>query len=169
MIHPMTGTLSRFAISTPQFGHRDRGETTDTPAGTRSVTTVMKLPSASPNGNATIAGSQATFEPYRRRGARLDVELLPERPFIGGAEPEDALDPRVVDDRIPVLEVHAARVEGALARRLARRMVLERHLAGRVQQTDHPVVRVGGIAPIEPDGVLPVDAAVATVRRAGRA
>jgi hypothetical protein len=63
--------LSRFAISAPQVGHRERGRTTDSPAGTRAVTTVMKLPNASPNGNATIAGSQATdanltVEPVRR-------------------------------------------------------------------------------------------------------
>ena len=54
------GTLSRLAISAPQLGHRERGLITASPAGTRSATTVMKLPSASPNGNATIAASQTT-------------------------------------------------------------------------------------------------------------
>src|SRR5207247_8171350 len=130
--HPRTGTLSRFAISAPQRGHRDRGDTTETPAGTRSVTTVMKLPRARPNGKATIAGSQATCEPYRRRAGRLDVQLLPERALVRGPEPEHPLDPGVVQDVVAVLQVHAPRVQRALTRLLARRVVLPGELPGRV-------------------------------------
>src|SRR5205809_1044593 len=167
---PRTGTLSLLAISTPQVGHRERGRTTDSPAGTRAVTTVMKLPSASPSGNVTIARSQPTCEPYRRRRRPLEVELLPERPFVGRTEPEHALDPRVVDDVIAVLQVHARRVEGPFARvRAVLGAILERHLAGRVQQPDHPVVRDGNVAAVELDRVLPVDAAVAAVRGGGGA
>src|SRR5436190_8491989 len=157
--HPRIGTLSRLAISTPQVGHRDRGWTTDSPAGTRAVTTVMKLPKARPSGNTTIARSQSTSEPYRRRCQTLDVELLPEGPFVRRPEPEHAIDPRVVQDVIAVLQVHAPRVECALARRLARGVVLERHLPGRVEETDNAVVRVRDRAGVELNGVLPVDAA----------
>ena len=59
--------LSRLRISAPQYGHRDRGETTDSFFGTRSTTTVRKLPTTRPNGSATSARIQAslTFEPYR--------------------------------------------------------------------------------------------------------
>src|SRR5437016_10309572 len=164
--HPRIGTLSRLAISTPQVGHRERGRTTDSPAGTRAVTTVMKLPSASPSGNVTIARSQPTGEPYRRGCRALEVELLPEGSFVRRSEPEHSLDPRVVKDVIAVLQVHAPRVEGALAGRLARRVVLERHLAGRVEQAHHAVIGVGDRAWTELDGVLAVDAAIAAVRRA---
>src|SRR4029453_8948284 len=96
--HPRTGTLSRFAISVPHEGQRERGDTTEVPAGTRSATTVMKLPIASPKGSATIAGSQATCEPYRRGPRPLDVQLLPERPLVRDTEAEHPLDPGVVDD-----------------------------------------------------------------------
>src|SRR5439155_6196610 len=166
--HPRIGTLSLLAISTPQMGHRERGRTTDSPAGTRAVTTVMKLPSASPSGNVTIARSQPTCEPYRCRSRTLDVELLADGPFVRGSEPEHSLDPSVVQDFVAVLEVHAPRVEGTLARRLARGVVLERHLAGRVEQTDHAVRRVGDRPGVELDGVLAVEAAVAAVRGARR-
>src|SRR5512132_2098832 len=108
--HPRIGTLSRLAISTPHVGHRDRGWTTDSPAGTRAVTTVMKLPRARPSGNVTIARSQCTSEPYCRRCRTLDVELLPEGPFVRRSEPEHTLDPRVVDDAVAVLDIHAGGV-----------------------------------------------------------
>src|SRR5512132_1014072 len=163
--HPRIGTLSRLAISTPHVGHRDRGWTTDSPAGTRAVTTVMKLPRARPSGNTTIAMSQSTSEPYRRRCRTLYVDLLPEGPFVRRPEPEHALDPRVVDDRIVVREVHASRVQGTLARGLAVRMLFERHLPCRVQETHHAVGGISGTAAVESDRVLAVDAAVAAIAR----
>ena len=47
--------LSRGAIGVPQPGHRDRGRTIDSLFGTRSTTTVRKLPNAKPNRAATNA------------------------------------------------------------------------------------------------------------------
>src|SRR5918996_4662304 len=46
--HETTGMLSRARISAPQFGHRDRGRTTDPPAGTLAITTVRKDPNSRP-------------------------------------------------------------------------------------------------------------------------
>src|SRR5688572_21712128 len=65
-IHEITGMLSRFAISAPQLGHRDLGRTTLSPAGTRETTTVMKLPTASPNGRAINTRTQRSLmgRPY---------------------------------------------------------------------------------------------------------
>jgi len=60
----------------------------------------------------------------------------------------------------------ASILTGLLVWWLARRVVLERHLAGRVQETHHAVVGVGDRTGVELHGVLAVDAAVAAVRRA---
>ncbi len=48
-------------MAAPHPGQRDGGETTDSLAGIRSVTTVMKLPIANPNGRATSARSHASL------------------------------------------------------------------------------------------------------------
>lgn len=53
--------LSRLRISAPQCGHRDRGEMIDSFFGTRSATTVRKLPTTKPKGKATIARTQASL------------------------------------------------------------------------------------------------------------
>src|SRR5436305_5003849 len=152
---PKTGMLSRLRISVPQRGHRDRGATTDSPAGTRAATTVMKLPMARPNTKAT--GASQTVGTTRT----LDVELLPQHLLVRGTETQHALNARVVDHVEPVLEVHRLGVKGAVTDvgDVVRR-VDERHLPGRVQQPDHAVVRVGLHTGIELDRVLPVDAAV---------
>src|SRR6476646_6120461 len=104
-----TGILSRFRIVAPHRGHLDRGATTDSPAGTRAATTVMKLPMARPNKAAT--GASQTVGTTRT----LDVELLPEHLLVGRSEPEHALDAGVVDDVESVLEVHRLRVQRAVA------------------------------------------------------
>src|SRR2546423_5780269 len=62
-IHESTGTLSRFRISVPHDGHRDRGRISDPLTGTRLITTIMKLPTTNPNGNAANARSQITPNP----------------------------------------------------------------------------------------------------------
>src|SRR5688500_13854811 len=58
--HENTGMLSRAPISAPHAGHRDRGRTIDSPFGSRYAATVMKLPTTSPNGSATIARIHAS-------------------------------------------------------------------------------------------------------------
>src|SRR5437763_17137947 len=69
--------LSRDTIWVPHTGHRDRGATTDSPAGTRDSTTVMKLPYARPNGIAirmrtsVMAGTLADARIELGRLARL--------------------------------------------------------------------------------------------------
>ena len=52
--------LSRAPISAPHPGQRDLGRTTDSPFGNRYTATVMKLPTTSPNGRATIARIHAS-------------------------------------------------------------------------------------------------------------
>ena len=47
-----TGMLSTLRSGVPQLGHRDRGRTRESPAGTRWITTVRKLPNTKPNGRA---------------------------------------------------------------------------------------------------------------------
>src|SRR3954452_8744555 len=153
--HPRTGMLSRFRISAPHRGHRERGATTDSPAGTRAATTVMKLPIARPNRAAT--GASQTVGTSRT----LDVELLPQDLLVRGAESKDALDTRVVDHVEPVLEVHRLGVQGPVADvGDVVRGVDERHLPRGVQRPHHAVVRVGLHTGIELDRVLSVDAAV---------
>ena len=56
---PRTGMLSRVANRRAAGGHRDRRRTTDSPAGTRAATTVMKLPIARPK-NVAIATEPAS-------------------------------------------------------------------------------------------------------------
>ena len=63
----------------------------------------------------------------RPRPDPLGVELLPERLLEPHAEPEDLRDPRVVVDRVPVLDVHRAARTARRRRRLRR--VLDRELA----------------------------------------
>ena len=50
--------LSAARIGTRQLGHRERGRTSDSPAGTRSIATVMKLPNANPSTRAIAMGNQ---------------------------------------------------------------------------------------------------------------
>src|SRR4051812_10878929 len=163
-IHENTGTLSRAAMTVPHEGHIDRPPTMERRAGTRWVTTVRKDPINTPmRPNTTwrrVDMAAARLRP------ELGPELLPELPLQRATEADDAFDPLVVDDVEAVLHVHAARVQGALG---GVRLVLERHLAGRVQKHRDTVVRIGRVAVVHDDRVLAVDAAVAAVRRAGRA
>jgi hypothetical protein len=75
--HEITGMLSRFAISVPHRGHRDLGRTTLSPAGTRETTTVMKLPTASPNGKAMRPLTHASLivgDPTLARSPRREAQ-----------------------------------------------------------------------------------------------
>ena len=52
--------LSTFRSGVPQLGHRDRGRTRDSPAGTRWIATVRKLPKTRPNGRAMARRSSTS-------------------------------------------------------------------------------------------------------------
>jgi hypothetical protein len=58
----MTGMLSRGAISLPQPGQRERGCTTDSPAGTRWITTFKNEPMSSPIRPTNPTSNQVTRE-----------------------------------------------------------------------------------------------------------
>src|SRR4029450_8428733 len=55
-----TGMLSTFRRGVPQLGHRDLGRTRDSPAGTRLIATVRKLPKTRPNGRAMARRSSTS-------------------------------------------------------------------------------------------------------------
>ena len=48
--------LSTMPFDAPHPGHRERGRTSDSPAGTRYIATVMKLPNAKPSTKAIAMG-----------------------------------------------------------------------------------------------------------------
>ena len=52
-----TGTLSQFAIGSSHWRQCDRGHTTDSPAGSRTMQTLRKLPSSKPNNPKKRQGS----------------------------------------------------------------------------------------------------------------
>jgi hypothetical protein len=60
--------LSADRIGPPQLGHRERGRTSDSPAGTREIATVMKLPKANPSTRAITMGNQLTAVNLRLDG-----------------------------------------------------------------------------------------------------
>jgi hypothetical protein len=55
------GTFSHARSCRPQPGQRDRGETTDSPRGSRWITTFRKLPMHAPTRNAVEAAMTAAL------------------------------------------------------------------------------------------------------------
>lgn len=60
--------LSADRIGAPQLGHRERGRIIDSPAGTRWIAAVMKLPNAHPSTRAITMGNQLTAMNLRLDG-----------------------------------------------------------------------------------------------------
>src|SRR5438093_1758589 len=169
------GMLSRFRSWAPQDGQRDLGATMDSPLGTRCVTTVRKLPKArptSPNNAARRAITRASCQrrqepaPGDGTGSAPDLgDLLPQDLLQAPTEADDGGDPVVVVDPETVGDIHRPGVQGAVGRV---GLLLESHLPRRVQHRRDGVVRIVHVAGVEDDGVLAVDATVASVHRARR-
>src|SRR5947199_6690654 len=84
-----TGTLSRAAMGAPHRGHRLRGRTTDSPAGTRAITTLRKLPTSRPrtaqavtstDGTVAAPGVRSAVVAVVRRGCRAETPRRGRRP-----------------------------------------------------------------------------------------
>src|SRR3954469_10605173 len=59
------GMSSRGVIGCPHFGQCDRGRTTDSPRGTRQMTTLRNDPISRPNSPQTTAANVVTAPSYR--------------------------------------------------------------------------------------------------------
>ena len=78
-----TGMLSRLAIGWSHWRQCDRGHTTDSPAGSRRMQTLRKLPSSKPNNPKKIQGIMG--EDHSNSGGILKpivyiVDMSSERP-----------------------------------------------------------------------------------------
>src|SRR3954453_17562538 len=67
-----TGTLSLGAIGAPHEGQGHRGRTTDSPRGTRQMTTLRNDPMSRPNTPQKAAVNVVTAPSYLGRVAKLD-------------------------------------------------------------------------------------------------
>src|SRR5579863_3701880 len=69
------GMLSAARMGAPQLPQRDPGRTTDSPRGTRAMTTLKKLPQTAPNSPATAVAQGDDRRKARLSPMRVDAKV----------------------------------------------------------------------------------------------